>query len=82
MVNSSGSLSIESYSCKLPKRNNLRVPFFIVFLDRYCTGIEKKACEALCKLKTDGDEAKQVGDLKVLNVSLCQKDDVLHINGE
>ncbi|XP_022865442.1 uncharacterized protein LOC111385283 isoform X2 [Olea europaea var. sylvestris] len=28
--------------------------------DRYCTGIEKKACEALCKLKTDGDEAKQI----------------------
>ncbi|XP_020553359.1 uncharacterized protein LOC105173395 isoform X2 [Sesamum indicum] len=28
--------------------------------DRYCTGLEKKACEALCRLKTEGEQAKQI----------------------
>ncbi|KAL3815181.1 hypothetical protein ACJIZ3_016449 [Penstemon smallii] len=28
--------------------------------DRYCTGLEKKACEALCRVKNDGDQAKQI----------------------
>lgn len=27
---------------------------------RYCTGFEKSACEALCRLKKDEDQAKQV----------------------
>ncbi|CAI9764942.1 unnamed protein product [Fraxinus pennsylvanica] len=41
---------------------------------RYCTGIEKKACEALCRLKTDGDEAKQI--LKeVLSSSVSKQQD-------
>ncbi|XP_042047213.1 uncharacterized protein LOC121793071 isoform X2 [Salvia splendens] len=29
-------------------------------IDRYCTSLEKKACEALCRLKSDGEQAKQV----------------------
>lgn len=29
-------------------------------IDRYCTSLEKKACEALCSLKNDGEQAKQV----------------------
>ncbi|KAL0339209.1 UNVERIFIED_CONTAM: hypothetical protein Sangu_1443000 [Sesamum angustifolium] len=28
--------------------------------DRYCTGLEKKACDALCRLKTEGEQAKQI----------------------
>ncbi|XP_073037920.1 uncharacterized protein [Primulina eburnea] len=27
---------------------------------RYCTDLEKKACEALCRLKDDGDQAKEI----------------------
>ncbi|KAL1547472.1 hypothetical protein AAHA92_23948 [Salvia divinorum] len=29
-------------------------------IDRYCTSLEKNACEALCRLKSDGELAKQV----------------------
>ncbi|KAH6820390.1 hypothetical protein C2S53_015870 [Perilla frutescens var. hirtella] len=29
-------------------------------IDRYCTSLEKKACEALCRLKNDEEQAKQV----------------------
>ncbi|KAG8363536.1 hypothetical protein BUALT_Bualt19G0032600 [Buddleja alternifolia] len=28
--------------------------------DRYCTSFEKRACEALCTIKNDGDQAKQI----------------------
>ncbi|PIN21717.1 hypothetical protein CDL12_05591 [Handroanthus impetiginosus] len=28
--------------------------------DRYCTSLEKKACEALCRIKNDGEQAKQI----------------------
>ncbi|XP_073139254.1 uncharacterized protein [Henckelia pumila] len=27
---------------------------------RYCTDLEKRACEALCRLKDDGDQAKEI----------------------
>ncbi|KAL6557435.1 hypothetical protein OROMI_017785 [Orobanche minor] len=28
--------------------------------DRYCTSLEKKACEALCRFKNDGEQAKEL----------------------
>ncbi|GFP93919.1 hypothetical protein PHJA_001536200 [Phtheirospermum japonicum] len=42
--------------------------------DRYCTSLEKKVCEALCRVKNDGEQAKEL--LKEVLSSSSQKQQI------
>lgn len=41
---------------------NFAIQFVSFFPERFPVGLEKRTCQALCRLRNEGDEAKEVKD--------------------